>query len=94
MSSYNFKWDDKPFERNVLKRSSTSELWVGGDVMSKAQATRMNSGIVPEAQQAALKSAAAGRGAKQYDPSHWRRQPVGGRLVRRIPRVLICCSNA
>mmetsp|Transcript_15141 Transcript_15141/g.36218 ORF Transcript_15141/g.36218 Transcript_15141/m.36218 type:complete len:937 (-) Transcript_15141:164-2974(-) len=81
MSSYNFKWDDKPFERNVLKRSSTSELWVGGDVMSKAQATRMNSGIVPEAQQAALKSAAAGRGAKQYDPSHWRRQPVGGRLA-------------
>jgi hypothetical protein len=78
-------WDDKPFARNALGISNTSELWLDGEVVSKAEMTRMKKPVVPMAAAQALQKVANERGAEAFDPAFWSWQPVGGRQVSRRP---------
>ena len=78
-------WDDKPFSRNALGISSTSELWMDGEVVSKAELIRNARAVIPVDQQKALEAAAQDRGQQTFDTGYYYWQPVGGRSVRRAP---------
>ena len=69
-------------DRNVLGKSASSETWLDGVVISKAEATRRRVPNVPSSQAEAVAAAAAARGKSSYDAGHWYWQPVGGRAVR------------
>ena len=69
-------------ERNVLGKTASSETWLDGEVVSKAEATRKRLPNVQISQAEAVAAAAKARGSEGYDAGHWYFQPVGGRQVR------------
>ena len=74
-------------ERSVLGKSASSETWLDGEVVTKAEATRRRIGHanVPGGAAAGVAAAAAARGKSAYNAGHWYHQPVGGRAVRSRP---------
>lgn len=66
-------------ERNVLGKTASSETWLDGEVVSKAEVTRKRLPNVQLSQAEAVAQAAKSRGKEGYDAGHWYWQPVGGR---------------
>ena len=75
-----------PVVRNVLGKTISSETWLNGEVVTKAEATRKRLPNVSTSAAEAVAQAAAARGASSYDAGHWYWQPIGGRAVRRYPK--------
>ena len=61
-------------------KSAISELWLDGEMVSRAELTRsrMNHSAEKDLKQAVKEQSQAG-----FDAGHWYWQPVGGRMVRR-----------
>uniref|UniRef100_A0A7S2MS22 EF-hand domain-containing protein n=1 Tax=Haptolina brevifila TaxID=156173 RepID=A0A7S2MS22_9EUKA len=72
--------------RNVLGKTASSETWLDGEVVSKAEVTRKRLPNVQISQAEAVAQAAKARGAEGYDAAHWYYQPVGGRQQEVRPK--------
>ena len=72
-------FSEVPLERNVLGKSASSETWLDGRVVSKAEVTRNRLPNVQTSQAEAVAAAAKARGESAYDAGHWYWQPIGGR---------------
>ena len=64
-------------------KSAISELWLDGEMVSRAELTRsrMNHSAEKDLKQAVKEQSQAG-----FDAGHWYWQPVGGRSVSSGPR--------